>query len=86
MIRPKDLLNTIPNHIREYGGGKYYLFFKDCVGAIDGTHVHVCVNAKRQLAFRSDEQRLEDALITKFDDNNVEVQYEHMSSTSNPPT
>ncbi|KAK1290519.1 hypothetical protein QJS10_CPB18g00718 [Acorus calamus] len=43
IIRPKEPLDNIPTHIIEYGGGKCYSFFKDCVGAIDGTHVHANV-------------------------------------------
>ena len=37
----------------EYGGGKYYLFFKDCIGTVDRTHILAIVDKEEQIAFRS---------------------------------
>jgi hypothetical protein len=34
------------------GDDKYYPFFQDCIGAIDGTHIKVFVEAKHAAAFR----------------------------------
>ena len=42
-----------PKHIIEYGGGKYYPFFKDSIGALDGTHIPIIVEKGEQIAFRN---------------------------------
>ena len=34
----KESLTSLPRHIIEYANGKYYSFFKNAVGALDGTH------------------------------------------------
>ena len=53
IIKPKESLLSTPDHIVNYAGGKYYSYFKDYVGAIDGTHIHALPPSERQLAFRS---------------------------------
>ena len=53
MIRPKESLLSTLDHIVNYAGGKYYPYFKDCVGALDGTHIHALPPPERQLTFRS---------------------------------
>ena len=40
-------------HIIEYGGGKYYLFFKDYIRALDGTHIPTIVDKEEQIVFHS---------------------------------
>ena len=39
-------VNTVPVHIRS--NTKYYPYFKDCVGALDGTHVSASIPVKEQ--------------------------------------
>ena len=52
IICPKESLTSIPRHIIEYANGKYYPFFKNAVGALDGTHVMCVVPKKDQMAYR----------------------------------
>ena len=33
-------------------GGKYYPYFKDTIGVLDGTHIHYVVREKDQMAYR----------------------------------
>ena len=42
---------TIPEHIRN--NPKFYPFFKDCLGAFDGTHIPASVNQGSCRAFRN---------------------------------
>ncbi|XP_059436793.1 uncharacterized protein LOC132169855 [Corylus avellana] len=49
LIRPRQLDGVHP-YIQ--GNPKYFPWFKDCVGAIDGTHIQAWVPAKKQNAFR----------------------------------
>ncbi|KAI8550910.1 hypothetical protein RHMOL_Rhmol06G0144000 [Rhododendron molle] len=49
IIRPPNLHETPPEILHD---GRYYPWFKDCVGAIDGTHIDAWVLASRELAFR----------------------------------
>ena len=53
IIQPKESMLATPQHIINYVGGKYYLFFKDCVGTIDGTHIHTLPPQEQHLAFKS---------------------------------
>ena len=48
IIKPKESLLSTPDHIVNYAGGKYYPYFKDCVGALDGTHIHALPPPERQ--------------------------------------
>ncbi|CAN6311164.1 unnamed protein product [Urochloa humidicola] len=46
---------TMPNgdtHPRILGSQRWYPYFKDCIGAIDGTHILARVQVKMQAAFR----------------------------------
>lgn len=52
MICPKGSLLHTPRHIIEHMGGKYYPFFKDAIGALDGMHVHCVVKKREQMAYR----------------------------------
>ncbi|XP_062074948.1 protein ALP1-like [Humulus lupulus] len=49
VIRPLDF-NTVQAEIQN--NSKYFPWFKDCVGAIDGTHVSAVAPTLNQLAFR----------------------------------
>ncbi|KAG7537370.1 Harbinger transposase-derived nuclease domain, partial [Arabidopsis suecica] len=42
---------TVPAKIRE--STRYYPYFKDCVGAIDGTHIHAMVPASNAPSYRN---------------------------------
>ncbi|WVZ81614.1 hypothetical protein U9M48_028969 [Paspalum notatum var. saurae] len=48
MIKPSS--TETPLKIRN--SHRWYLYFKDCVGAIDGTHIYARVPSKMQAAFR----------------------------------
>ncbi|XP_059658445.1 protein ALP1-like [Cornus florida] len=50
IIVPPDL-NEIPKQIKN--NPKFYLYFKNCVGAIDGTHIHVVVPVNQQIPFHT---------------------------------
>lgn len=50
LIKPHTPLTEIPSHIRT--NPEYYPFFKDCVGAIDGTHVNACVPSNLKIRYR----------------------------------
>ena len=52
IICPKESLTSILRHIIEYANGKYYPFFKNAVGALDGTHVMYVVPKKDQMAYK----------------------------------
>ncbi|XP_038693816.1 protein ALP1-like [Tripterygium wilfordii] len=42
IIRPRDpTYSTVPKYIEE--DDKYFPYFRDCIGAIDGTHIHASV-------------------------------------------
>ncbi|KAI8550640.1 hypothetical protein RHMOL_Rhmol01G0214800 [Rhododendron molle] len=49
IIRPPNLNDTPPQILND---GRYYPWFKDCIGAIDGTHIEAWVPASKQIAFR----------------------------------
>ncbi|KAH7849626.1 hypothetical protein Vadar_020591 [Vaccinium darrowii] len=49
VIRPPDLDVTPPEILND---GRYYPWFKDCVGAIDGTHIDAWVPESREVAYR----------------------------------
>ncbi|KAM6584315.1 hypothetical protein CsatB_011317 [Cannabis sativa] len=49
VIKPIDF-NTVQPEIQN--NSKYFPWFKDCVGAIDGTHVSAVAPALKQLAYR----------------------------------
>ncbi|XP_059658403.1 protein ALP1-like [Cornus florida] len=49
IIRPPDF-NIVPPEIRN--NDKFYPFFKNCVGAIDGTHIHAYVPSSNQIPYR----------------------------------
>ncbi|RZB81057.1 hypothetical protein D0Y65_030700 [Glycine soja] len=44
-------INQTSTHPHIRGNPKYYLYFKDCIGAIDGTHVSSWARASKQTAF-----------------------------------
>ncbi|XP_020874240.1 protein ALP1-like [Arabidopsis lyrata subsp. lyrata] len=48
MAKPKI---AVPTKIRE--STRFYLYFKDCVGAIDGTHILAMVSQKKAHSFRN---------------------------------
>ena len=50
IIKPHQNFNCIPQEIRL--NPKYYPYFKDCIGAIDGTHVSAHVPTSKQIPFR----------------------------------
>ncbi|XP_056696137.1 uncharacterized protein [Spinacia oleracea] len=50
LVRPYQSLNEIPTKIAN--GAKYFPFFKDCVGALDGTHIDAIVGDKVGQPFR----------------------------------
>uniref|UniRef100_A0A2N9FH55 Uncharacterized protein n=1 Tax=Fagus sylvatica TaxID=28930 RepID=A0A2N9FH55_FAGSY len=50
LIKPHTPLTEIPIHIRDKP--KYYPYFKDCVGAIDGTHISAWVPSQLQIPYR----------------------------------
>ncbi|GAB2285387.1 hypothetical protein Dimus_039701 [Dionaea muscipula] len=45
-------------HERILNNTKYYPYFKDCIGAIDGTHIAAWAPASRQTAFRGRKQQM----------------------------
>lgn len=49
IIRPRNQMGT-HRHILE--NQKYFTYFKDCIGVIDGTHVAAWAPARKQTAFR----------------------------------
>ncbi|CAL5395826.1 unnamed protein product [Camellia sinensis] len=49
VIRPPDF-DEVPAEIRH--NPRFYPFFKDCVGAIDGTHISARVSASEQIPYR----------------------------------
>ncbi|XP_059666658.1 uncharacterized protein LOC132312336 [Cornus florida] len=49
IIVPPDL-NEIPKQIKN--NPKFYPYFKNCIGAIDGTHIHAVVPVGQQIPFR----------------------------------
>ncbi|KAL8133475.1 hypothetical protein AgCh_008800 [Apium graveolens] len=50
LIKPDDPeFKEIPSHIRN--DRRYMPHFKDCIGAIDGTHIHACVPVNDQVRF-----------------------------------
>ncbi|KAH7847461.1 hypothetical protein Vadar_026337 [Vaccinium darrowii] len=49
VIRPPNLEVTPPEILND---GRYYPWFKDCVGAIDGTHIDAWAPASREVAYR----------------------------------
>nr|KJB43487.1 hypothetical protein B456_007G206400 [Gossypium raimondii] len=51
IIRPRDLeFKEIPSQIAN--DTKYMPHFKDCIGAIDGTHIDVIIRKENQLCYR----------------------------------
>uniref|UniRef100_A0A9I9E6S2 DUF8040 domain-containing protein n=1 Tax=Cucumis melo TaxID=3656 RepID=A0A9I9E6S2_CUCME len=53
IIRPPNMnnMNTVPMEI--VSNSKYYPFFKDCIGAIDGTHVAASIPQNEQIPLRT---------------------------------
>ncbi|KAL0536838.1 hypothetical protein IC582_025800 [Cucumis melo] len=49
IIRPPNM-DTVPMEI--VSNSKYYPFFKDCMGVIDGTRVAVSISQNEQIPFR----------------------------------
>ncbi|KAK9283380.1 hypothetical protein L1049_011622 [Liquidambar formosana] len=49
MIKPHDNYNEVPNHIRQ--NPKYHPYFRDCIGAIDGTHVRASLPVDGQIPY-----------------------------------
>ncbi|KAH7851129.1 hypothetical protein Vadar_007664 [Vaccinium darrowii] len=54
VIRPPDLEVTPPEILND---GRYYPWFKDCVGAIDGTHIDAWASESREVAYRGRKSR-----------------------------
>ena len=50
-VKMPDL--TTPLSSRIGGSFKYYFFFKDCVGALDGSHIPACIPLSKQPAWRN---------------------------------
>ncbi|CAO2838181.1 unnamed protein product [Amaranthus hypochondriacus] len=51
IIKPRDPeFNEVPTQIRN--DAKYMPHFKDCIGAIDGTHIDVIIREENQLRYR----------------------------------
>nr|XP_015884591.2 uncharacterized protein LOC107420208 [Ziziphus jujuba var. spinosa] len=48
MVKPKS---TVPSKIREYT--RFYPYFKDCIGAIDGTHIPATVKGRDVSSYRN---------------------------------
>ncbi|XP_062112027.1 uncharacterized protein LOC133823358 [Humulus lupulus] len=48
IIRPTQ--SSLPSHI--VNSSKYYPWFQNCIGAIDGTHVSACVPTDKQVSYR----------------------------------
>ncbi|KAF7820439.1 putative nuclease HARBI1 [Senna tora] len=50
IIRPVDpIFRDATNYIRN--DDRYWPYFRDCIGAIDGTHIHVHVSPDKQILF-----------------------------------
>ncbi|XP_060670868.1 uncharacterized protein LOC125418638 [Ziziphus jujuba] len=48
MVKPKS---TVPSKIREHT--RFYPYFKDCIGAIDGTHIPAIVKGRDVSSYRN---------------------------------
>ena len=50
IVRPSDPhFNRIPKKIKD--NDRYWPYFKDCIGAIDGTHIPVVMPASKQIPY-----------------------------------
>ncbi|KAK9274075.1 hypothetical protein L1049_018889 [Liquidambar formosana] len=49
MIKPPNNFNDVAPHIRQ--NPKYWPYFKDCIGAIDSTHVRALLSPKEQIPY-----------------------------------
>ncbi|KAL6318090.1 hypothetical protein AAG906_035235 [Vitis piasezkii] len=50
LICPNNMTNEVSSYVAS--NPKYFPWFKDCIGAIDGTHISAWVPADRQTSFR----------------------------------
>ncbi|RVW84970.1 hypothetical protein CK203_039527 [Vitis vinifera] len=50
LICPNNMTNEVSSYVAS--NPKYFPWFKDCIGAIDGTHISAWVPANRQTSFR----------------------------------
>ncbi|KAL5542081.1 hypothetical protein UlMin_009791 [Ulmus minor] len=65
MIKPRVSLHITPAHIRSKT--KYYLWFKDCIVAIDGTHIFAHVKKDKQQAFRGKCRQVTQNIMAAYD-------------------
>ncbi|KAL3813085.1 hypothetical protein ACJIZ3_014353 [Penstemon smallii] len=49
MIKPPESFDIVPQHIRQ--NPKYWPYFKDCIGAIDGTHIKAVLPTNKQIPY-----------------------------------
>ncbi|XP_039118658.1 uncharacterized protein LOC120254661 [Dioscorea cayenensis subsp. rotundata] len=68
IIRPVDRnFRDVEEHI--WGDDRYWPYFKDCIGAIDGTHVAIHVLADKQIPFMNKKGYTSTNILAVFDFN-----------------